>query len=135
MHRITRTAAWICISFNALSSAIAADAGIVLDSRKQLFLDDYLVASMTHVKRTVEQAQKFPGNPVLYQTESWESPVATIYGSVIRDGREFMMWYISRDQAGNGVSYATSKDGIRWNKPRLNLTLVDGKRSNILFTK
>src|SRR5947208_36667 len=135
MHRITRTAAWICISFNALSSAIAADAAIVLDSRKQLFLDDYLVASMTHVKRTVEQANKFPGNPVLYQTESWESPMAIIYGSVIRDRGKFKIWYLSRNKEGNGVSYATSEDGIRWNKPRLNLTLVDGQPSNILFTK
>ena len=135
MFQITRTGALICVMFHAFLSAIASDAPIVLGSRKQLFLDDYLIGSITNVRRTVEPAQKFPGNPVLYQTESWESPVATIYGSVIRDGREFKMWYISRNQAGNGVSYATSKDGIRWNKPRLNLTLVDGKRSNILFTK
>ena len=43
----------------ALPSLNAADAPIVLDSRKQLFLDDYLIASFTRVKRTVEQAQKF----------------------------------------------------------------------------
>jgi hypothetical protein len=114
---------------------MAADSPIVLDSRRQLFLDDYLIGSITNLRRTVEQARKFPGNPVLHQTESWESPIATIYGSVIRDGREFKMWYLSRNKEGNGVSYATSKDGIRWKKPRLNLTLVDGKRSNILFTK
>ena len=135
MPRITRTAAWVCISFNALSSAIAADAAIVLDSRKQLFLDDYLVASMTHVQRTVEQAQKFVGNPVVSQTETWESPMAIIYGSVIRDGEEYKMWYLSRNQPSYGVSYATSKDGIHWNKPRLDLTLVNGERSNILFNK
>ena len=63
--------------FHTFLSAIASDAPIVLGSRKQLFLDDYLIGSITNVRRTVKQAQKFPGNPVLYQTESWESPVAT----------------------------------------------------------
>jgi len=135
MFQTTRTVALICVIFNALLPVIAADSPIILDSRKQLFLDDYLVASMTHVKRTVEQAKKFPGNPVLYQMESWESPMAIIYGSVIRDRGKLKMWYISRNKSGNGVSYATSRDGIRWHKPRLNLTLVDGERSNILFTK
>src|SRR5947207_13196289 len=50
----------------------ASDAPILLDARRQLFLDDYLVASMTRVRRTVEQAQKFAGNPVLWPSESWE---------------------------------------------------------------
>jgi hypothetical protein len=65
-------------------SAMIANAAIVLDSRKQLFLDDYLIASMAHVKRTIEPAQKFPGNPVLWPTESWELAKAIVYGSVIR---------------------------------------------------
>jgi hypothetical protein len=125
----------ICITLTALVSAPGAEAPLVLDSRKQLFLDDYLISSMTNVRRTVEQAQKFPGNPVLSRTASWESPLAIIYGSVIRDGKEFKMWYLSRNQSGYGVSYATSEDGIRWNKPRLDLTLVDGERSNVLFNK
>ncbi len=125
----------ICPMFAALLPAGAAEAPIVVDTRKQLFLDDYLIASMTKVKRTVEQVQKFSGNPVLARTETWESPMALIYGSVIRDGNGFKMWYMSRNKSGYGVSYATSDDGIRWNKPRLNLTLVDGETSNILFNK
>src|SRR6188508_1868934 len=86
-----RMVAIICslLAALALLPAMAADAPIVLDTRKQLFLDDYLIASMTQAKRTVEQAQKFSGNPVLYQTETRESPMAIIYGSVIRDGNEF----------------------------------------------
>jgi hypothetical protein len=115
----------------AFLSTTAVDAAIVLDSRKQLFLDDYLIASMTRVKRTIEQAQKFPGNPALWPMESWEPPKAVIYGSVIREGAKFKMWYLS----GAGVGYAESDDGIRWNKPRFDLTLVNGERSNILFTR
>src|SRR5438552_15994711 len=140
-----RTLALMGLTLEACLSTVAADpssealrrvdAPILLDSRKQLFLDDYLISSTTNVTRTIEQAQKFPGNPVLSQSEIWESPMAILYGSVIRDRNEFKIWYISRNKAGNGVSYATSKDGIRWHKPRLNLTLVKGERSNILFTK
>ena len=120
-----------CALLSALLSAMAADVPIVLDSRKQLFLDDYLIASMTRVKRTVEQAHKFAGNPVLWPTERWEPPMAILYGSVLRDGAKFKMWY----KSGLGVAYAESDDGIQWDKPRLDLTLVDGERSNILFTK
>ncbi len=112
-------------------SANAAEAVITLNARHQLFLDDHLIASMTNVKRTVEVAQKFSGNPVLWPTEKWEPPMATIYGSVIRDGDKFKMWY----KSGMSVGYAESADGIRWDKPRLDLTLMDGERSNILFKK
>lgn len=119
-----------CATLAAVLPAVAA-APIVLDSRKQLFLDDYLVASMARVKRTVELAQKFSGNPVLWPTETWEAPRAVIYGSVIRDSGKFRMWYLS----GHGVGYAESHDGIQWTKPRLDLTLIDGERSNVLFAK
>jgi hypothetical protein len=69
----------------------AAGATFTIDSRHQLFLDDHLIASMTRVRRTVEQAQKFSGNPVLWPREKWEPEMATVYGSVIRDGNKFKM--------------------------------------------
>jgi len=109
----------------------AASEPIVIDSTHQLFLDDYLIASMTRMQRTVEPVQKFGGNPVLWPSESWEPPIATVYGSVIRDGVKFKMWY----KSGMGVAYAESDDGIQWSKPRLDLTLIKGAKANILFTK
>jgi len=127
----TRTVVLLYVLFSALPAGIAADAPIVLDSRRQLFLDDDLIASMTRVKRTVEQARKFSGNPVLWPTERWEPSTAIVYGSIIRDGAKFRMWYNS----GPGVGYAESDNGIQWSKPRFNLTLVGGEKSNILFTR
>src|SRR5688572_12746202 len=116
----------------ALAAGVcAAGTPIAIDSRKQLFLDNYLIASMKAVKRTVEQAQKFGGNPVLWPTQPWEPPMATLYGSVIRDGAEFKMWY----KSGMGVGFAQSEDGIVWRRPRLDLTLIDGEGSNILLRK
>jgi len=91
------------------SAAVAAEP-ITLDSHHQLFLDDYLIASMNGVKRTVEQAQKHPKNPLIWPTESWEEKLSTIYGSVIRDGDKYRAWY----KSGMGVGYAESDDGIRW---------------------
>jgi hypothetical protein len=120
---------WACIA--GLKPLPADGASIILGPERQLFLDDYLIASMKQVNRVVEPAQKFAGNPVLWQREKWEPEMATIYGSVIRDEGKFKMWY----KSGMGVGYAESDDGIRWTKPPLELTVIDGNRSNILFRK
>ena len=125
-------AVWIICNFFEGSLPIwGQERPILLNFTHQLFLDDYLVSSMTHVKRTVEQVQKFSGNPVLWPKEKWEPEMATVYGSVLRDRGKFKMWY----KSGMGVAYAESDDGIQWSKPRLDLTIIDGERSNILFTK
>ncbi|MBN1421927.1 MAG: sulfatase-like hydrolase/transferase [Planctomycetes bacterium] len=108
-----------------------ADAPIVLDSTKQLFLDDHLIASMSRVGRTIERARKFPRNPVLWPEEDGEPPVAVVYGSVLRDGDRYRTWYTT----GGGVAYAESDDGISWIKPRLDRVVVDGRRTNFLFRK
>jgi hypothetical protein len=107
------------------------DAPITLNQRRQLFLDDYLIASMTNVQRRVQLAEKYKGNPVLWQTEPWEDPFNIVYGSVIRDGEKYKMWY----KSGAGVSYAESDDGITWSRPRLDLVPIDGRKTNILFRK
>src|SRR5436190_10816579 len=104
---------------------------VALDSRHQLFLDDYLIASMKNVKRTVEAAQKHSKNPLIWPTEAWEEKLSTIYGSVIRDGEKYRCWY----KSGLGVGYAESDDGIRWTKPALDLVLIDGQKTNLLFHK
>src|SRR4051812_16147804 len=96
------------VLFGAGLWSAAAPAPIVVDSTHQLFLDDYLIASIARVKRTVEPAQKFGGNPVVWPSESWEPSMATVYGSVVRDGVKFKMWY----KSGMGVAYAVSDDGI-----------------------
>src|SRR5205085_10763108 len=113
------------------ASAVLGSDPITLDSRHQLFLDDYLIASMKNVKRTVEQAQKHAKNPLIWPTESWEDKLSTIYGSVIRDGEKYRAWY----KSGMGVGYAESDDGIRWTKPALDLVLIDGQKTNLLWRK
>src|SRR5262245_37546773 len=109
----------------------AGDQPIDVGSRKQLFLDDYLIAKTTNISRTIHPAEKSRSNPVLRQTETWEDPFNITYGSVIRDGQQYKMWY----KSGPGVSYAVSDDGVHWTKPLLDLVPVNGAKTNILFRK
>ena len=115
-------------------ASLAADP-IVIDSKHQLFLDDHLIASMTNLKRGVHPPQKHAANPLLWPSEPWEPEMATVYGSVIRDdrydGAKFRMWY----KSGMGVAYAESDDGLKWNKPALDLVRIDGVKTNILWRK
>lgn len=104
---------------------------IEVGKQRQLFLDDFLIASKTNVFRRIHAAEKSKGNPVIRQTESWEDPFNILYGSVIRDGQKYKAWYLS----GPGVSYAESDDGIHWLKPALDLVTIGGAKTNILFRR
>jgi hypothetical protein len=104
---------------------------IQIGRAKQLFLDDYLIASSTNVTRRIHAAEKYKDNPVIRPSEPWEDPFNVMYGSVIRDGDKYRAWYMS----GPGVSYAESDDGLHWVKPALNLVPVSGAKTNILLRK
>ena len=108
-----------------------ASAPIEVGPQKQLFLDDYLVASTTNIYRRIHPAEKSTSNPVIRQTDPWEDPLNILYGSVIRDGEKYKSWY----KSGPGVSYAESDDGIHWVKPPLDLVPINGAKTNILFRK
>ena len=110
-------------------AAAGAQAPISVGARKQLFLDDHLIASKTNITRRVHPARKFAGNPVIWPTESWEPAYALTWGSVIRDQGKYKVWY----RTPVGVSYAQSDDGISWTKPRLDLVEQDGQKTNILL--
>ncbi len=120
-------ALFLCLVLQALASPD----GIVLDESKQLLLDDYLIESKENLTRQVHPAEQHPANPVLWPEEEWEGTVALLYGSVIRDGGTYRMWYLS----GPGVSYAESADGIEWSKPALDLFEIDGHPTNAVVRR
>lgn len=115
------TACWLAAS--------GADSAIPLSSKKQLFLDDYLISSASNVLRKIHPAQKFSGNPVVWSSEPWEGKFISLYGSVLEDEGKYRMWYTS----GLGVSYAESQDGITWIKPRFDLVKHAGQQTNALL--
>ena len=114
-----------------LSSATAGAPPITVDATRQLFLDDYLVASRQNVTRKIHPARKHPANPVLAPTEPWEGNMAILYGSVICDGDKFRMWYY----AGGNTAYAESIDGLRWRKPALGVIAWQGRDTNLVASR
>jgi len=114
-----------------VSSWTAAAPPITVGAARQLFLDDYLIASQQNVSRRIHPTRKHPSNPVLEPTEPWERSSATLYGSVIRDGGKYRMWYY----AGGHVAYAESADGLRWRKPPLGVIAHEGRDTNLVATR
>lgn len=104
-------------------------APITVGAKKQLFLDDYLIASQNNLTRRIHPARKFSGNPVLWPSESWEPAYAVTWGSVFRDEGKYRMWY----RTPVGVSYAESDDGIAWTKPKFDLVKQKDQKTNILL--
>lgn len=90
----------------------------------ELFIDDHLVESLEGTWRQLNQPIKHKDNPVLVKTEAWEEH-APGYGTVHYDAESklFKMWYEGfRETDGTSTAllfYATSADGIRWDKPAL----------------
>ncbi len=92
----------------------------------QLFVDSVMLREKQGVTRVVHPAKKLE-HPVLRAEAPWEwkqrngvdDKRVNIYGTVLRDEKTgvFRMWYAD---AGS-VLYATSTDGIHWERPILNI--------------
>ncbi len=102
---------------------------IPIDVGRQLFVDDFLVGQTT-LTRTHHRPTYHPKNPVLtggmvFSDGVWYDPQDKI----------FKMWYL----AGGGTAYATSTDGIAWDKPALdvkkgtNLVQTSGRDSSTVW--
>ncbi len=96
---------------------------IPVDVGRQLFVDDFLIENTT-LERTYHKPRKYENNPVLKPETKLENqrdiPVAAPKsGGLWWDPQDslFKMWY----EAGwlGHMAYATSKDGINWDRPQL----------------
>ena len=112
----------------AVSSPARAQQENVLDvgTRSQLLLDPSLVYEAERVAFTPHPASKHRDNPLMMVDQPWEgSYVSAFAGTVLYDAhdRMFKMWYTGPGAAayfegGHYFTfYATSVDGLRWNKP------------------
>ncbi|HJN09069.1 MAG TPA: hypothetical protein QF564_10290 [Pirellulaceae bacterium] len=111
---------------------------IPIDVGRQLFVDDFLIESTT-LRRTYHRPAYHSASPVLKPDREWErgedvrgqgSFAAPFSGGVWYDPRDklYKMWYHA-DYAKSHLCYATSRDGVAWNKPSLDV--VPG--TNIVF--
>ena len=109
-----------------------------------LFIDDTYIEDLDHVVRGVVAAKKVSQGPLLEKDQAWEDEWQ--FGSYINvmydiEDNIFKMWYSVRRQLSetrgdeaDGLAYATSQDGIHWEKPILNLFEDAGsKENNLVF--
>lgn len=119
--------AFAASSARALTPAVDP---INIDTGRQLFVDDLLIAQ-TDLKRVWHSAELVDNNPILKPETPLELnakrgkdaiPVAAPFDDGVwfdpADG-VFKMWY----HAGwfDGLAYATSKDGLHWDRPALDV--------------
>lgn len=128
----------ISLSFLS-SSAVEAEKPLGdLTGPWQLFLDDHVVASKDNVVRKYHAFQKHPANPIMVVDQPWEHNVINCTTVLpAEDHSGFRMWYYcwshrDKDPDGSHALYATSKDGIKWEKPKLGLKewKVNGSKEN-----
>lgn len=107
-----------------------AERAIAIGQREQLFLDDHVIETMAGVFRRVNQVAKRT-EPVLRPTKPWEKDRNVIFGSAIREPASglFKMWYYS----GGNLAYATSRDGLAWEKPAFDLAPMGGEKTNVVI--
>jgi hypothetical protein len=114
---------------------------------RYLFLDLHHITRIEGLYRRMHQPQRHPDNPILQGENPWES-IASLYGTVLYDPENalFKMWYLTgpyvdgvvqirqRNALGNItlLAYATSTDGVRWEKPVLNQVDFEGSTENNL---
>ncbi len=112
------------------------------EERTFFAFDDHSIPWRHNLKITLVQADKHPGNPVLRRGPEGapDHGHAILYGTVIKDGDTFRMWYLgmfeSKMKSGQApgwwrpMCYAESKDGIHWTKPELGLVEFNGNKKN-----
>ena len=106
-----------------------------IGTKKELFVDDYLIAEQRDVEIVLNPGKKHPGNPIFRVEKPWEGWRTYLYGTVLFDEDDglFKMWYIVVGTRAF-TCYATSKDGIHWDRPVLALPKLRkyGEGSNIV---
>jgi len=115
-------------------SSVSAQDAINIGSRRELFVDEYLIDTLPDgVSLKVQQPT--PGEVVLVTGEPWEGNTCAYY-SIFQDGDLYRMYYRGSHWENKKAAhpevtcYAESKDGIHWTKPKLGLYEWDGSKDN-----
>lgn len=122
------------------SAALAAPAAIDIGSRRELFVDDFLIERLAG-KAELRLHHPQPQELVMVLDEPWEGTGSGGYYTVFRDGDIYRMfykgWNIAFDtktkkhqSSPSAMCYAESDDGIRWRKPTLGLVEFKGSKEN-----
>ena len=105
-----------------------------IGSEKQLFIDDLLIAEKRSVRLVVNRPE-LTGERCVRADKPWEGFGVLAYNSIMEDDGLLKLWYDAIASDGSRwCCYATSQDGIHWEKPKLGIVPFDGQEAtNIVF--
>ena len=108
--------------------------------RRQLFLDDWLIAKTSDVRREPGVVRKHPGNPIIRRDKPWDASRTDLYGSAVYDPiHKRLQLFYSANNVPNGhedrLAYAESLDGGKtWVKPEFDMIPYrEHKRTNLVL--
>ncbi|MBV9085167.1 MAG: hypothetical protein JOZ62_21025, partial [Acidobacteriaceae bacterium] len=111
-------------------------------SKTQLMADQTLIYETRNVEFRMHPGEKHSANPILMADRPWEGWRTVLYGNVLYDSEDklYKMWYCGEAPTYFGIGpqdspvvtlYATSTDGIHWEKPVVGtIPSVNGTRHN-----
>ena len=126
---------------------------IAPDEKKHLVLDSRVIVSANNARLVPGTVVKEPRNPLLHADQPWENALNNLYPNVLWDAEErvFKLWYkcVLADKeviakmdtpstvhdVGWYLLYATSKDGVAWDRPALDLHKFDGRGGNNIVAR
>lgn len=116
----------------ARAAAGAASPAIPLGDRRELFVDRFLIDSLTGAQLFLHEPRD--EGAVFRFDQPWEGPFCA-YATVIRDGGRFLLYYRGKPTAApdgreETTCVAESADGIQWSRPKLGLVDFKGSRDN-----
>ena len=136
----------------------AKDGVLDVKTTRLLFLDDRNISRSDNAVIKLGDIKKYSSNPLMREDKHWEKRFDNFYGNIIFDEQSnlYKCWYspfIVANSSANmsfedmkniqydghdfqemAICYATSVDGLTWNKPELNLVEFNGsKANNIVF--
>jgi hypothetical protein len=98
---------------------------------RQLFVDDWIIESMTNMQRQQGTVVKSATNPILVRDKAWDTGRNDLYGSAVYNPttKELQVFYsaVSSPSHDDRLAYAVSSDGgATWTKPDLGLIAFNG---------
>jgi len=132
---------------------VPIDKLVTTQPQKHLLLDSRLIERVENAALVLGTPEKHAGNPLFQADKPWENSMNNLYPNVVWDEEEqvFKLWYkcvladkdviaqMDRPSTVHDVGwyllYATSKDGVKWNKPALGLHTFAGSSANNIVAR
>lgn len=111
-----------------------AEAPLRIGSRRELFVDHFLVDSLDKAELRLQTPRD--EGPALYFDQLWEGPFSGYVSIVQLEGGKLRAYYRGKPVANKDGSNdeitccAESNDGVHWTKPELGIFEVKGTRKN-----